>query len=94
MVIKTSDYVLDVIGESRCDWNAKKKFYFWRTFYTPIGCVKNIVLLPILYVSFSIFIVLYLFSNDIIKYMSLAVCFPHIYAIVYDIYKKILNRKK
>lgn len=42
-VIKTADYVLLIIGESHGDWTSKKKMYFWRTWYTPIGCFKNIV---------------------------------------------------
>ncbi len=93
-VIKTADYVLLIIGESHGDWTSKKKMYFWRTWYTPIGCFKNIVLLPILYVAFLVSLVLFFFSTDIFKYFSLTICFPCIFFIGYDIYYKILNRNK
>ena len=93
-VYKTTDYIIEIKGESKEHFELKLKDSFWLNWYSPHGDFKEILLLPILYLFFSIFFFSSIFSplpyNIVLTLLGI---YP-LYYIIYDIKKKIEINKK
>lgn len=89
-ISKVERKILDIIGESRDKFEPpNKKENYWLNFYTPFGHFKSVLLLPILYFSILIFIVIVL--DGTIAFIIPAVMF--IAVILYDAkYKRTKKR--
>jgi len=92
-VIKTSDYIHEIKEESQNEFPLKIKDNFWLNWYSPHGDFENVVLLPILYLIFSLFFFSSLLSKIPINIIIGAIGIYPLYYIIYDIKKKIEKNK-
>lgn len=91
---KTSDFILEIREESQDHFELKLKDSFWLNWYSPYGDFTNILLLPIVYFFFSLFLFSSLLSplptNIIVGVIGI---YP-LYIIIYDLNKKIKKNKE
>lgn len=93
-VLKTHNYIYEIVGRADETWTTKEKKSYWMNFYSPIGNFEDILLLPIAYVILLIGL-LSLFMSKSWHQIIFGLFFSAIpiYIIGYDlIYKIKLNR--
>ncbi len=91
-VIKTHNFILDILDEASEDWKPKEKKSFWLNFYTPFGNVEDVFILPIVYVVAFPVILSFLMSKGEVRFYGLLLCSIPIYVFIYDIVYKIKLR--
>lgn len=90
-VLKTNDYIYDVLEETNENWIPKEKKSYWLNCYSPMGNYEDVFLLPIFYVILLIGIFM-LFNQD--KISGLIMSVVSLYEIIYDLIYKIKLKKQ
>ena len=84
-VMKTHDYIYEIIEKTEDDWEPKERISYWYNFYSPFGNFEDILLLPIIYVI----LIVELMVCTIIKIIGIISCIFTICLIIYDLNYKI-----
>lgn len=92
-VLKTRDYIYEVLEKTDEDWIPKEKKSYWMNFYTPIGNFEDIMLLPIVYVILLPGLLSFIMSNGYEKIYGLIINVVPFYIIGYDLIYKIKLKK-
>lgn len=92
-VWKTKHYVLRILNKSNVSWPFKYKKSFWLTWYSPIGCIEDLLLLPNLYIIFIFFVIRIIFGNKLTRFDSFIQSIPVALAILIDLVCKLKYKK-
>ena len=93
-VFKTIDYIIEIREESKEKFNLKIKEKFWLNWYSPHGDFEEVLLLPILYLFFSMFFIVSILSAFPFNIIIGSIGIYPLYYILYDIKKKIEKNKE
>ena len=92
-VLKTRDYIYEVLGETSDTWMPEEKKSYWLNYYSPVGNFEDIFLLPILYVILLPGILSILMSKGFEKIFGVIYSIVPLFAIGYDLVYKIKLKK-
>lgn len=93
IVLKTHDYIYDVLEKTNDGWPIKEKNKYFSNLYTTMGTYKNVLLLPIVYLALVIGIILFIKGNVPEKLPSILIIAGSLYIIIYDLIYKIKLKK-
>lgn len=92
-VLKTRDYIYEVLEETNEEWTAKEKKSYWLNFYSPMGNFEDIFLLPIVYVILLPGLLSFIMAKGYAKIYGIIFMIVPIYGIIYDLIYKIKLKK-
>lgn len=93
IVLKTHDYIYDVLEKTNDGWPIKEKNKYFSNLYTTMGNYENVLLLPIIYLALVIGIILFIKGNVPEKLPSILIIVGSSYVIIYDLIYKIKLKK-
>ena len=94
-VLKTRDYIYEILEETYANWAPREKKSYWLNFYSPIGNFEDIFLLPIVYVILLPGVLSFILSEGFEKIFGVIFSAYPLYIIGYDfIYKIKLSKEK
>lgn len=93
IVLKTHDYIYDVLEKTNDDWPIKEKNKYFFNLYTTMGNYENVLLLPIVYLALVIGIILFIKGNVHERLPSILIIAGSLYIIIYDLIYKIKLKK-
>lgn len=93
VVLKTHDYIYDVLEKTNEGWPIKEKNKYFSNLYTTMGNYENVLLLPIVYLVLAIGIILFINGNVPEKLPSILIIAGSLYIIIYDLIYKIKLKK-
>lgn len=88
-VLKTHNYIYEVIEKTRDSWIPKEKKSYWLNYYSPMGNFENLFLLPIAYVILLSGLLSFFMSKGYQKIYGVIFSIVPLYAIIYDLIYKI-----
>ena len=88
-VLKTNDYIYEVMEKTSENWIPKEKKSYWLNFYSPIGNFEDIFLLPIAYIILLPGLLSILMSEGYQKIYGVIFSVVPLYVIGYDLIYKI-----
>ncbi|MBR3049101.1 MAG: hypothetical protein IKG58_00885 [Bacilli bacterium] len=92
-VLKTTNYIFEVVEPTNEGWIPKEKESYWLNWYSPVGNINGILILPVFY---AILLITIFYLNEISPQQKIrglmAVSVP-LYVILYDLIYKIKLRK-
>lgn len=95
-VLKTRDYVYEVLQESKNSENnfePIEKLSYWRNLYLPFGKFEDVVLLPIFYIIFLPALLSFLMSEGSTRLVGIFLMIVPGFFIIYDLIYKIKRKK-
>ena len=92
LVLKTKDYIVKIIDESRFSFEIKEvKDNYWLSCYLPIGNLEGIFLLPVIYVIAFISLSLIFYQNTL-NFNCIIMFILAVYLIFYDLIYKLKKK--
>lgn len=88
-VLKTHNYIYIILEKTNDSWIPKEKISYWLNYYSPVGNIENMYLLPIIYVILLIAFLSFLMSKGYQKIYGVIFCLVPLYGIIYDLIYKI-----
>lgn len=93
-VLKTRDYIYEILEEANENWIPKEKKSYWLNCYSPMGNHESVFLLPVFYVLLLVGLLMLITSTGIEKISGLILCVLSFYEIGYDFVYKIKLKKQ
>lgn len=92
-VLKTHNYIYDVLKKTNDTWTLKEKNNYFFNMYTVSGNFEGVFLLPIIYLTLIIGLFLFIMGNGFEKLYSIPLIFGPLFVIIYDLIYKIKLKK-
>lgn len=92
-VLKTHNYIYDVLEKTNDTWTLKEKNNYFFNMYTVSGNFEGVFLLPIIYLTLIIGLFIFVMVNRFEKFYSIPLIFGPLFVIIYDLIYKIKLKK-
>ena len=92
-VLKTHNYIYDVLEKTNDTWTLKEKNNYFFNMYTVSGNFEGVFLLPIIYLTLIIGLFIFVMGNRFEKFYSISLIFGPLFVIIYDLIYKIKLKK-